>query len=73
MRVHELDISWATTAEERQHLHWELIACDQVRGVFLTAREDVLAVLYRGDRRAFDSWTRTFEPQPNTKTEGAFR
>ena len=73
MRVHELDISWAMTAEERQHLRWELIACDRVRGVFLTAREDVLAVLYAGDRLAFDSWTRTLEPQPNTKTEGALR
>ena len=73
MRVYELDTSWAATAEERQHLRWELLACDQVRGVFLTAREDVLAVLYAGDRLAFDLWTRTLEPQPNTKTEGALR
>ena len=62
MRVYELDISWAATTEERQHLRWELTACNEVQGVFLTAREDVLAVVYGGDRLAFDSWTRSLEP-----------
>jgi hypothetical protein len=62
MRVYELDISWAVTTEERRHLRWELTACDDVRGVFLTARDDVLAVLYGSDRLAFDSWARSLEP-----------
>jgi hypothetical protein len=59
MRIYELDTSWATTADERRYLHWELLACDEVRGVFLTAREDALVVLFSGDRRAFDAWART--------------
>jgi hypothetical protein len=62
MRVYELDISWAATASERRHLQWELLAREEVRGVFLTAREDVLTVLFSGDRRAFDAWARTLEP-----------
>lgn len=62
MSTYELDTSWAITADERRHLRWELIACERVRGVFLSAREDVLAVLFDGDRRNFDSWARTLEP-----------
>jgi hypothetical protein len=62
MNMYELDTSGAVTANERRHLHWELLACKRVRGVFLTAREDVLAVLFSGDRRDFDSWARTLEP-----------
>ena len=62
MTVYELDISWAMTANERRHLRWELLACEEVRGVFLTAREDVLAVLFGGDRRSFKEWARTLEP-----------
>jgi hypothetical protein len=62
MKIHELDISWAATTEERQHLRWELTASEEVRGVFLTAREDVLAVVYSGDRLAFESWTQSLEP-----------
>jgi hypothetical protein len=61
MRVYELDISWAATASELRHLRWELLASEQVLGVFLTAREDALAVLFSGDRGAFDAWARTFE------------
>ena len=75
MGIYELDISWAITADERRHLRWELLACERVRGVFLTAREDVLAVLFSGDRRDFDSWARTLEldrTYANTTTEGAF-
>ena len=80
MRVFELDISWAATASERRLLHWELLASAQVRGVFLTAREDALAVLFSGDRAAFDAWARTVEadathqlhpPLPTTQTQGA--
>jgi hypothetical protein len=62
MRVFELDISWAATASERRLLHWELLASEEVRGVFLTAREDALAVLFSGDRLAFDAWARALEP-----------
>ncbi len=62
MSFYELDISWAATADERRRLHWELLAPEQVQGVFLTAREDALAVLFAGDRIAFDAWARTLEP-----------
>jgi hypothetical protein len=51
MSMYMLDTSWATTADERRHLHWELLASDQVRGVFLTACDDTLVVLFSGDRR----------------------
>jgi hypothetical protein len=77
--IYELDVSWAITADDRRHLRWELFACEWVRGVFLTAREDVLAVLFDGDRLDFDSWARTLEPNrnlpgtANTTTEGALR
>jgi hypothetical protein len=62
MSIHELDISWAVTAAERRRLRWELIACEQIKGVFLTARDDVLAVLYSGERRGFEELTRTLAP-----------
>jgi hypothetical protein len=80
MRVFELDISWAATATERRLLHWELLASEEVRGVFLTARDDALAVLFSGDRRAFEAWARTLEPgathafqaaTPTTHRQGA--
>jgi hypothetical protein len=61
MSVYELDTSWAATADERRHLHWELLASEQVQGVFLTAREDALAVLFAGDRDAFEAWAGTLE------------
>jgi len=56
MSIYELEIGWAETANERRYLHWELLAHDEVRGVFQTAREDVLAVLYDGDRFDFRIW-----------------
>jgi hypothetical protein len=59
MSLHELEISWATTANERRYLHWELLACDDVHGVFNTAREDALAVLFDGGPRAFHDWAST--------------
>ena len=62
MSVYELDISWATTAGEQRRLHWELLACEKVRGVFLSANEDALTVLFSGRRRDFDGWTRKIEP-----------
>ena len=55
MSIYELDISWATTTVERRFLRWELLAADDVAGVFLTARDDVLAVLWRADRRGFET------------------
>ena len=63
MSIYELDISWAITASERRWLHWELIASDEVSGVFLTARDDVLAVLFNGDRGRFDALARTLAPE----------
>ena len=62
MSLYELEIGWAETANERRYLHWELLACDQVRGVFLSARDDVLAVLFDGDRRRFDEWAEVLVP-----------
>jgi hypothetical protein len=62
MSINELDISWATTAVERRRLRWELLASEQVRAVFLTAREDMLAVLFAGERGDFKQWARTLSP-----------
>ena len=62
MSIYELDIGWAESANERRYLRWELIACDEVRGVFPTDRQDVLAVLFTGDRSAFVAWKRSFAP-----------
>src|ERR1700749_2188119 len=45
------EIGWAETANERRYLQWELLACAYVHGVFRTAREDALAVLFDGGRR----------------------
>jgi hypothetical protein len=64
MSVYELDISWAATASERRHLHWELLACEEVLGVFLTAREDRVAVLFAGSRPGFRAWANRLEPHP---------
>jgi hypothetical protein len=71
--VFELDISWAATARERRSLQWALVAGDQVRGVFVTARDDVLAVLFDGDRWTFDSFIRTLQPDPTTYRKGALQ
>jgi hypothetical protein len=71
--MYELEISWAQTAAERRYLHWELLACDEVRGVFLSARDDVLAVLFDGGRQAFHDWAATFAPRPTTHPKGALQ
>jgi len=63
MSIYELDISWAMTVGERRHLHWELMACEEVKGVFLTARDDMLAILYGGERRGFDELARALTPE----------
>jgi len=76
MSIYQLDIGWAVTANQRCHLHWELLACEEIRGVFPTARDDVLAVLFSGDRPHFREWgaslATTPPPTTTTTTQGAF-
>jgi hypothetical protein len=62
MSIYELDICWATTANERRRLHWAPFVSAEVGGVSLTPREDLHAVLCDGDRRGFEEWARTLEP-----------
>jgi hypothetical protein len=62
MTIHELDIGWARSEDERRYLHWELLACEDVLGVFQTARDETLAVLFSGDRLGFRTWARSLEP-----------
>jgi hypothetical protein len=57
--IYELDIGWATTENERRYLQWELLACDEVRGVFHTDRTHRLAVLCDGDRFDFQAFARS--------------
>jgi hypothetical protein len=59
MSIYELEIGWVATANQRRYLHWELLACDEIRGVFETDREHTLAVLYDGDRLDFGTWARS--------------
>jgi hypothetical protein len=59
MSIQELDISWASTSSERRRLRWELMSADDVSGVFLTAREDVLAIVWKGDVGRFQEFART--------------
>ena len=63
MSLNELEIGWAQTANERRYLLWELLACAEVLGVFHTARDETLAVLFDGGRREFDDWASTVAPQ----------
>ena len=56
MTLHELYAGWAVSENERHYLRWELLACDEVIGVFPTTRPDMLAVLFDGDRLAFHAW-----------------
>jgi hypothetical protein len=74
MRLYQLDISWVASAQELTALRWQLASSDQVGGVFLTGREDTLAVLYAGTRHDFHQWARTLEPAfPNLDSKGALR
>jgi hypothetical protein len=66
--INELDIGWAATENQQRYLHWELLACDEIRGVFETDREHTLAVLYDGDRFDFGTWARSLTP---TQQQGA--
>jgi hypothetical protein len=59
MSIFELEIGWAATANQRRHLDWELVDCDEVRGVFPTARDDTLLVLFSGGRVDFRTWARS--------------
>jgi hypothetical protein len=61
MSLYELDISWAASADELRQLRWELLSCDQVRGVFLTGRDETIAVLFDGDRDRFEEWRRSLQ------------
>lgn len=63
LTIHELDIGWTESANDLRYLHWELLACEEVSGVFLTGREDTLAVLFSGDRLGFREWARSLEPE----------
>jgi hypothetical protein len=73
MRIYRLDIGWAVTANQRRHLHWELLACEEICGVFPTARPEVLAVLFSGDRLHFRELVASLATAPpTTTTEGAF-
>jgi len=62
MSIYELDICWATTANERRRLHWAPFVSTEVGGVSLTPREDLLAVPCDGDRRGFEACARRLEP-----------
>ena len=63
MSIYELEISWAKSANDRRYLHWELLACDDVHGVFHTARGGVLTVLFDGGPREFHDWASTVRPE----------
>jgi hypothetical protein len=74
MSIYELHIGWAESTNERRYLRWELLACEEVRGVFSTDREDTLVVLFSGDQHDFHAWARSLEPPTRgltTTTEGA--
>jgi hypothetical protein len=73
MRIYQLEIGWGVTANQRRHLHWELLACEEICGVFATARLAVLAVLFSGDRLHFRELAASLATtRPTTTTEGAF-
>jgi hypothetical protein len=59
MSIFELEIGWAATASERRYVDWEVLACDEVRGVFPAARDDTLLVRFSGDRLDFRTWARS--------------
>jgi hypothetical protein len=74
MSIYELDVGWAVSGGDRRYLRWELLACEEVLGVFTTPRAGRLAVLYSGSRLAFRLWARSIEPESAiTTTEGAIR
>jgi len=58
MSLYELEIGWVETADERRYLDWELLACEEVLGVF-PSRENALAVLFDGSPWGFREWAST--------------
>jgi hypothetical protein len=58
MSLYELEIGWVETADERRYLDWELLACEEVLGVF-PSRENALAVLFDGSPWDFREWAST--------------
>ena len=72
MSIYELEIGWAVTASERRYLHWELLACEEVLGVFFAARDGALTVLFDGGHREFHEWASTVDSRhPQTHQKGA--
>jgi hypothetical protein len=63
MSLYELETGWARTANQRRYLLWELLACEEVHGVFLTSRDEVLAVLFDGGPREYRDWASAVAPQ----------
>jgi hypothetical protein len=63
MSLYELEVGWAETANERRYLDWELLACEEVLGVFPASREDALAVLFDGEPWDFREWASTVSPR----------
>jgi hypothetical protein len=63
MSLYELDVSWAITANEQRHLLLKLLACERVRAVFPTPRQNVVAVLFSDDRGGFSEWEQSLEPE----------
>ena len=63
MSLHELEVGWAETADERRYLDWELLACEEVLGVFPAPREDALVVLFDGERWEFGEWANSVTPR----------
>jgi hypothetical protein len=59
MSICRREIGWAATANQQRHLDWELLACDEVRGVFPAARDDTLLVLFSVDQLAFRTSARS--------------
>ena len=68
MSLYELEVGWAASESEQRYLRWELLACEEVRGVFLTARKDMLAVLFSGGRLRFLDWARSVTPTTTRAT-----
>jgi hypothetical protein len=63
MSLYELKIGWARTANERRYLQWELLACEEVLGVFPASRENTLALLFDGEPWEFRAWASTVAPE----------
>ena len=63
MSLYELKVGWAETANEKRYLDWELLACEEVLGVFRATRENALVVLFDGEPWDFQEWASTIAPR----------